>query len=294
MAIDLYTLLMDPEAADAETKAQAMTAALRKQQSLGLLGALTGDKVLGNVGGQLMAQAGEGQARIGDAAKVRLQRALQKEEAAALNAHRQAQLGHDANQLAETTRHHKALEALQRMEALRRQKEESDKAKSIPAGEVVKLAELKGASGALDDLYSSFEGDVAKGFGSSLTGLTQFVPGTDASKYTDKQKAAAQTIGTILEGGKLTDPDFQKYMALVPDASDSKARAKAKRDTLQQMIARKQSSALTGLQQAGYDTGTLETMKGPDKKAERTATGRGKSKSGKAIVYYSDGTAEYE
>jgi len=124
-----------------------------------------------------------------------------------------------------------------------------DKGKQIPAGVVSQVAQFDAAEKTLADIDLKFN---RKGAG-LLSGVTQFVPGTDAAEYDDDRRAAAQTIGTILEGGKLTDPDFEKYMQLLPSPSDSDERAANKINTLSKMIKDKKDSVIAGMRSSGYD-----------------------------------------
>lgn len=103
---DLYSMLMGDEPT-AQEKALAMAQALRGQrrqadvqQQYGLLGQLSGDKVLGGVGKSLLgaAQGGyeradSGQKQLSQVAETRLQRALQAQQMAQQKAQHDAQLG---------------------------------------------------------------------------------------------------------------------------------------------------------------------------------------------------------
>lgn len=138
-----------------------------------------------------------------------------------------------------------------------------EKQPTVPAGEASQVGELSAATKMTDDLWKEWESK-ASGMGS---GLLSKVPGTDAAQYTDAQRAGAQTIGTILEGGKLTDADLAKYMALVPTASDSRERARAKIDRLKRMIDEKKNAKVKGLGQAGYKVGGFDAATPPPEAA---------------------------
>jgi hypothetical protein len=77
---DISSLFFGDEAAG-PARAQALAAALRGKQQLGQLGVLTGDKVLGSVGQQMLRGAQEQQDLIPKAANMRLQRAMEAEKA---------------------------------------------------------------------------------------------------------------------------------------------------------------------------------------------------------------------
>lgn len=134
-----------------------------------------------------------------------------------------------------------------------------EKQPTVPAGEASQVGELDAATKMADDLWKEWESK-ASGLGA---GLMSKVPGTEAAQYPDAQKAAAQSIGTILEGGKLTDADLAKYMALVPTPSDGTERAKAKVDRLKRMIEEKKNAKIKGLGQAGYKVGGFDATPTP-------------------------------
>lgn len=129
--------------------------------------------------------------------------------------------------------------------------------KPIPAKEVTDLGGIDAANQMLDKLMQT-RGQKAHAAGHIIpAGAAQFLPGTDAAQYQDAQKAAAQTVGLILEGGKLAESDLGRYMALMPTAGDSDARAKAKVENIKVLLNTKKTGQLNALKDAGFDTGTL-------------------------------------
>lgn len=119
--------------------------------------------------------------------------------------------------------------------------------KILTSAKAAELGQFESAEGALDEIKLKFD---KLGPGAALT---QFLPATDASRFETNRVATAQTIGTILEGGKLTDPDFEKYLNLMPEQSDSKNTALYKINTVKKMIELSKSGQLKSLQQAGFD-----------------------------------------
>lgn len=87
----------------------------------------------------------------------------------------------------------------------------------------------------------------------SLSGVAQYLPGTDAAQYVDAQKLSAQNIGQIIEGGKLTDTDFDRYLSMMPTAGDSEERAAEKFKRLREYVAERKTSSVDGARQAGYN-----------------------------------------
>ncbi len=120
----------------------------------------------------------------------------------------------------------------------------------IPAGVATDIGQLGTGDTVLNDLSNAW-GDKA-GYASFLT---KHLPATDATQFGDNRLAAAQVVGTILEGGKLTDSDLKdKYFPLMPDVADSKARKDNKISILRGMLAAKKASMIDGLTRAGYNT----------------------------------------
>lgn len=105
MATPLDFLMAEDDPTEAE-RAAALAAALRKQQSLGMLGLISGDPVLAQVGkaqisgAESQQQWAQEQGRLRDAQKERaLNRALQAEESKRTAQFREAQLGMDRARL---------------------------------------------------------------------------------------------------------------------------------------------------------------------------------------------------
>jgi hypothetical protein len=111
MGIDNPYEFLTADEPTAKEQAAATVAALRRQKALGILGALTGDPVLSKVGAGMMEEAARGEEKLSGFAGTRLSKALelqkmrqegalrkealarQSREQAALEQHRQAQLG---------------------------------------------------------------------------------------------------------------------------------------------------------------------------------------------------------
>lgn len=138
----------------------------------------------------------------------------------------------------------------------------------IPASEAAGVGELDAANKTLDELEQNWQAEANQ----SLVpdGLAQYFGGTKASRYADEtMTGAAQTIGTILEGGKLTDADLPKYMKLLPTAGDSEDRAKSKIAKLRTMIADKKAAKIAGLKAAGFNASGFEAPSATAQPSER-------------------------
>lgn len=132
---------------------------------------------------------------------------------------------------------------------------DAGKQPTVPAGEAAEVGELSAAEKMIDDLSTEWDKKAA----APGSGVLAKIPGTTAAQYGDNQLAKAQAIGTILEGGKLTDADlYGKYMKLVPEASDGPERKAAKIMQLRKIVQEKRAAKVKGLTQAGYKTQGFE------------------------------------
>lgn len=124
----------------------------------------------------------------------------------------------------------------------------------LPAGEATKLGEATGAVQNLDRLAKQFED---KGAGGPFGFVKSLIPFTDANKYGDDVRAAAQVIGGYIEGGKLTDQDYPKYMKMLPKEGDTEATALNKLNNVRVLIANRQAAEKNALAGAGYDVSRI-------------------------------------
>jgi hypothetical protein len=106
-----------------------------------------------------------------------------------------------------------------------------------------------------------------------FSGITQYLPGTDAAQYNDSQDLAAQDIGQIVEGGKLTNDDYYRYKSMMPTAGDSEERAAEKFERLRNYIAQRKQSAIEGARQAGYNTSGFKAVEKPQVTLKRGSDG---------------------
>jgi hypothetical protein len=141
-------------------------------------------------------------------------------------------------------------------------------AQQVPAAAATNVGDLRSATSMLDDLMKTRKAKASD----ALSGLLQYVPGTDAAQYKDAQDLAAQVVGLILEGGKLAEADLPRYKALLPGAADSDARAKAKAENIKKLLALKAAGQVDALGRAGFDTSGLTTIaKPPPTDAQRNS-----------------------
>lgn len=120
----------------------------------------------------------------------------------------------------------------------------------IVAAEVAKSI---GQYDTADTLLQDLEKNYAARAASTGSGLKQFIPGTDANLYSNSADLSAQNIGQILEGGKLTDSDYDRYKKMMPSASDTADQAANKFAEIRRQISEKKRGAISGTRQAGYN-----------------------------------------
>ena len=138
------------------------------------------------------------------------------------------------------------------------------KGKTVGSADVRQIAELKGARNMMDGLYKSFKDDTG-----AMSWLTKHLPGTGASNYEAQRRIAAQVIGGIVEGGKLTDSDYERYLEMIPKANTTAEEGRNKIRALDKILAEKRDSAIQGFGLGGYDVSgyqqgpTLGTLGAP-------------------------------
>ncbi len=147
------------------------------------------------------------------------------------------------------------LAAAKTREGLAREANDRAENPKLPPGQVAEVADYKTAAHVADQLLNDYESAGLEGIASKAAGKVSDATGADlggVSMYNDKANTAAQTIGLALEGGKLGEADLPRYRAMMPQAGDSVARARAKRDNLKRALADKAAGRSTEWLKAGY------------------------------------------
>lgn len=111
-----------------------------------------------------------------------------------------------------------------------------------------------GSFDAAVDMANQLEAKYNQLASSGGSGLKSFIPGSDANKYEKNRDYAAQTIGVILEKGKLTDRDYDRYRAMLPGPTDTNTIAAEKMMALKNLITAKKRGEIGGLEQSGFQT----------------------------------------
>lgn len=148
----------------------------------------------------------------------------------------------------------------------------SVKANAPPTSVLTTLADIDSARNIMAELETGRpepEGYMSR-IGSVLSGK---VGQTKEGQYEARKKAAAQLIGGIMEGGKLTDNDFARYLNMMPGVGDTKEQAANKANMLRSMLGSKAESLRSSFSGAGYklpggeQSGPVE-MVGPNGEVE--------------------------
>ena len=132
--------------------------------------------------------------------------------------------------------------------------------KTLPASNVVSLAQLPTALVQLDALEQKFKqlnmsstGAKWGAAGTKLLGLQ----GTDAAKFNAEKKTTAQGVGTIIEGGKLAAGDEPKYDEMLPRPGDSDEVVATKMRSIRRLMRNSILNQLEGFEKGGYDVEEL-------------------------------------
>lgn len=126
--------------------------------------------------------------------------------------------------------------------------------KLLPSTEAARVGDLDAAVSMVDSLLATRNQKADRWH----SGVSQFIPGTEAAEYGDAARAAAQAVGYILEGGKLSDQDVPRYVNMLPTPGDSDERAMAKAEEIKKLLSLKRSGQLDAFGKAGYRTQGLE------------------------------------
>ncbi len=129
----------------------------------------------------------------------------------------------------------------------------------LTASETEQLADLKDQLNSTTQLYSDWKSKVG-GIGSGLPGGLDFVskkmsgvvPNSDVAEYKRNLEQKAQIIGKALEGGKLTDVDFEKYIKFLPQPGDTEEMASSRISNLEEALKSKYRQRVETFGEAGY------------------------------------------
>lgn len=151
--------------------------------------------------------------------------------------------------------------------------------KTLTASETEQLADIKNQLGSIDNIYTDWKkrglgaDNVSAYIGNNLAG---YLPNTTTAEYKDNLKQKAQIIGKALEGGKLTDVDYEKYINFLPQPGDTESRAKNRIENLKTALKNAYNVRTKTFGEAGYNTSNLSPIEGagnlsPEQEARRQA-----------------------
>ena len=132
--------------------------------------------------------------------------------------------------------------------------------KSLPAGELSKLAGQETAIALLPDLQASFDSSKSV-FGpiqGSVRGLIPYDVTAQDAKSTIT--LVRQIIGKGLEGGVLRKEDENKYKNILPKLSDTQATVQKKIDLLERTLNKKYKTTIRTFEKGGFDPTSGESQ----------------------------------
>lgn len=91
----------------------------------------------------------------------------------------------------------------------------------VPAEQSKDIAQFVAAQRMLKTAADEFSKIAGRNIVDAIgTGIVSTIKETEPKKYERLRKIVAQTVGRILEGGKLTDPDYERHKASLASSSD--------------------------------------------------------------------------
>jgi len=124
------------------------------------------------------------------------------------------------------------------------------KGKQLPANAVTKMADFRAGGGILAKVKLDWNQNMK---GKFAGGLAKNLPwATEAKKFEDKTRAAAQFIGKKLEG-RMTDEDYERILNMFPAPGDSDDRAQAKFKALEDYLEAMEDATVRTYGETGFD-----------------------------------------
>lgn len=168
--------------------------------------------------------------------------------------------------------------------------------KTLSASEAEQLADIKDQLNSTSQLFSDWEGKVGgitEGAAGSLDYLNKkargLVPNTDVSEYKRNLEQKAQMIGKALEGGKLTDVDFEKYIKFLPQPGDTAEMAKSRISNLEEALKTKYRQRVKTFGEAGYKVGGISPVEQLATPIKKSTPSEGETKEWNGKTYKKQG-----
>lgn len=183
---------------------------------------------------------------------------------------------------------------------LAREKIAADRAKgndkTLSASEAEQLADIKDQLNSTSQLFSDWEGKVGgitEGAAGSLDYLNKkakgLVPNTAVSEYKRNLEQKAQMIGKALEGGKLTDVDFEKYIKFLPQPGDTVEMAKSRIRNLEEALKTKYRQRVKTFGEAGYKVSGISPVEQLATPIKKSTPSEGETKEWNGKTYKKQG-----
>jgi len=132
--------------------------------------------------------------------------------------------------------------------------------RALTSGTAKEIGEFDAAIDMADRLKKLYDNKAASTGSSALS----YIPGTDAFEYDKDRDVAAQTIGGILEGGKLTEEDYNRYRDMLPKPTDTNSVAQVKVDAIKELITARKRGGVEALGQSGYNVANIPVAERKD------------------------------
>lgn len=160
----------------------------------------------------------------------------------------------------------------------KKQAAKANQEKLVPASAAENLADLRSQMNSVNkikDEWNSMMGPVGGVTDYLKKNLGSRIPNTNEAKYRSSLKQKAQTIGKALEGGKLTDVDYEKYIHFLPQPGDTEEMAQQRITNLTDALQNAYNTRLQSYNQVGYSTGVLPQLKSQPPKSARVRVTNG-------------------
>lgn len=168
--------------------------------------------------------------------------------------------------------------------------------KTLSASEAEQLADIKDQLNSTSQLFSDWEekvGGITEGLSGGFDYLSKktegLLPNTSISEYKRNLEQKAQMIGKALEGGKLTDVDFEKYIKFLPQPGDTAEMAKSRIRNLEEALKTKYRQRVKTFGEAGYNVGGISPVEQLATPIKKSAPSEGETKEWDGKIYKKQG-----
>jgi hypothetical protein len=128
-------------------------------------------------------------------------------------------------------------------------KAQEGKGEKLPASTALEMGDIKSVNGSINALGDYWDTLASK----QGSGLSQFIPGTDANLYNDTRNAKLNEIAKAIEGRAPTEGDIKRYDEMMPKSTDTKAKKENRITQLKEYAARKFNERKKALAGSGYN-----------------------------------------